>query len=319
MRRTYVRVGLAAAGLSMVAAACGGGDPGRDDDGAVSSGIAPTSTTASVTAPSESTGPAPPTTAEGGTAPPATAPRITRTAPTTATPDGGDGGPPATSAPAARTDGSLGPPGAFARTLLRPTPATAIVVERFHQRGAEPRTRSVTFAVDTLRQVTGKSVDSRAPVQLDGTGQAWTADQIRSVADRSSRVPQGGSTAVLRVLFLGGAYEGSSSVLGVAVRGDTLAVFSESVTRASTPALSGGTIEEAVLVHELGHLLGLVDLVRKTGRADPDHPEHSPNPRSVMYWAVETDLIGQVLSGPPPREFDEADLADLRALRDGAE
>jgi hypothetical protein len=37
-----------------------------------------------------------------------------------------------------------------------------------------------------------------------------------------------------------------------------------------------------------------------------------------MYWAVESSLVGQVLNGPPPREFDAADLADLDALRNGA-
>jgi hypothetical protein len=232
---------------------------------------------------------------------------------------GGEDGPPPTVTADPGADGSLGPPGAFARTILRPRPATVVVVECFHQRGAEPQRSSIDFATATLRNVTGKTVDVRDSLPLAGSGEDWTADEIRALADRSSRVTQGGAYAVLRVLFLGGTFEGSDSILGVAVRGDTLALFSDSIDGATTPVLSGAAIEEAVLVHELGHLLGLVDLARNTGRADPEHPGHSRNPASVMYWAVESDLIGQVLTGPPPREFDEADLADLRALRDGAE
>jgi hypothetical protein len=36
-----------------------------------------------------------------------------------------------------------------------------------------------------------------------------------------------------------------------------------------------------------------------------------------MYWAVESSLVTQLLSGGPPRNFDADDLADLRAIRGG--
>ena len=68
-------------------------------------------------------------------------------------------------------------------------------------------------------------------------------------------------------------------------------------------------------MHEVGHLLGLVDLVLDTGRADPEHPGHSSNRSSVMYWAVESTLITDVLAGGPPRDFDADDLRDLAAIR----
>jgi hypothetical protein len=104
----------------------------------------------------------------------------------------------------------------------------------------------------------------------------------------------------------------------VTVRGDVIAVFADQVAAAATPIVSRAAIEDAVLLHELGHVLGLVDLARDTKRADKDHPGHSANPGSVMYWAVESSLVGQVLNGPPPHDFDRDDLADLAALRNGA-
>ena len=67
-------------------------------------------------------------------------------------------------------------------------------------------------------------------------------------------------------------------------------------------------------MHEVGHLLGLVDLVLETGRQDPEHPGHSRNRGSVMYFAVESTLVGDLLGGGPPTRFDDADRADLRAI-----
>jgi hypothetical protein len=287
---------------------------------------APTTTTAAVAADT----PAPATTTDPNDGPDADADAATP-APTTTRPRGGGAAsapmpedptaPPPGSGdvePTPADDGRLGPPGAYARTLLRPQPATTIVVERFHQRDAAPSRAAFAFAENTLRSVTAKPVSVRPSVELSGGARSWTADELRQTANAVGRVTAGSTTAVLRLLFVHGTFEGQDSVLGVAVRGDVIAIFSDAIDGARTPVLAGDTIEEAVIVHELGHVLGLVDLARDTGRADPEHPGHSRSSRSVMYWAVESSLIGQVLTGPPPREFDAQDRADLEALRQGA-
>lgn len=313
MRRfvPFLLVGL------LVLAACGPDAADRED-------AAPVPSTTAV--PEEGTGADAGASAPGAPAPPAASPPTTR-------PPGGGGGTTATSRPEDPTapppgsgdveptpadDGRLGPPGAYARTLLRPQPATMIVIERFHQRDAAPSPAALAYATDALRSVTTKPVDVRPAVELAGGARSWTADELRRTADAAGRVTAGGTTAVLRLLFVHGTFEGQDTVLGVAVRGDVVAIFSDAIDGARTPVLAGDTIEEAVLVHELGHVLGLVDLARDTGRADPEHPGHSRSSRSVMYWAVESSLIGQVLTGPPPREFDAQDRADLEALRQGA-
>lgn len=305
--------------VSLLVAACAGG---ADDDVATSSTtVLPT--TSGAPAPDDSAPPpAGPATTAGRAGSDTAAPTTARAErpPATTAPDQADPAPGAGDVqPTPADDGRLGPPGAYARTLLRPRPATRLVVERFHQRDAQPAARTVSLADSTLRRVTGgKDVEVRASTLLEGGGQEWSADQIRALADASGRVAAEGSTAVLRLLFLRGSFRGDDSALGVAVRGDVVAIFSDAIDSARTPVSSSDAIEEAVVIHELGHLLGLVDLARDTGRDDPEHPGHSTNSKSVMYWAVESSLIGQVLTGPPPREFDAADLADLEALRNGA-
>ena len=328
--RSRPLVVLALAGALLVAACGGDRSGGKDGDEGPSVYGADTTTTAAEPAPADpnskgATAGTPTTAARTGTT---NRPPGGRATTTTAAPanDGG-GGPPATEPapgsgdvrPTATDDGSQGPPGAFARTLLRPQPATAIVLERAAQTGASIAPAAVNRSAGVVAEVAGKPVDVRPQATISSTDTDWTADEVRATADSAAgRVPQGNGKAVLRLLLLKGTFEGSQDVLGVAVRGDVLAVFVDNIAGAATPLVSRQAIEDAVLLHELGHVLGLVDLARNTGRADKEHPGHSSNSASVMYWAVESSLIGQVISGPPPRDFDAEDLADLRALRDGA-
>lgn len=79
-------------------------------------------------------------------------------------------------------------------------------------------------------------------------------------------------------------------------------------------------VERAVLVHEYGHLLGLVDcgLPMQTPRADPDLPCHSRNRESVMSALGPSRSADQWLlrdgTGPVWR-FDEHDWRDIRAYQ----
>jgi hypothetical protein len=255
-----------------------------------------------------------PTTTGGGTV--TTARNSTGT--TTAT-SGGSGGDRTVAPPADSPDsGARGGPGAFARTMLRPQPATRLVVEVLAQQGAAPTDATLSHLHQVLADVSKKQVTLVPTASIPAGDGTYNDADIRAMSDRHAKHAQGNGQAVIRLLFLTGRYEQEKSVLGVAVRGDTAAVFSDMVRGASTPFAPARTIEDAVTIHEVGHLLGLVDIVLKTGRADPKHEGHSSNPESVMYWAVESDIVAQALGGPPPREFDNADKADLAALRNGA-
>lgn len=207
--------------------------------------------------------------------------------------------------------------GGFARTLLQPSPAERIVVDVIFERGAGPSRASLDHAVATLRSVTGKEVTTTATA-VDVSQQSWTGAELRSLADDAAPTRQGGGTAALRVLFVRGGLADNDGAVGVAVRADVLAVFADRLDETSSPLVSRSRMEDAVLMHEVGHLLGLVDLVIDTGRDDPEHPGHSRNTGSVMYWAVESTLVGQALNGPPPTEFDSQDREDLAKIRSGA-
>ena len=209
-----------------------------------------------------------------------------------------------------------GPPGSFAPAVLRPQASARVVLELHSAPGVEPSAPTVEHLRATLAATIGKPIEVTTGAAASGAT-TWSDRSIREAADTGAATAQGDGTAVLRLLFLHGTFEGDGGILGVAVRGDVAAVM---VDRASSAAgLLGDpqSIVTSVATHEVGHLLGLVDLVLSTGRADPDHPGHSANPASVMYWAVESDLISSVLGARPPRDFDADDLADLRAIASG--
>jgi hypothetical protein len=232
-------------------------------------------------------------------------PPSTRGQPSTSTTAGAPGG-----------LGTPGAPGADAALYLRPAPRPSLRVQVLIEPGAEPRQGTLDRVTSDLRRVSGKSVTVTGGALPESGGWEWTPAAIESsAAARSPSVP--GDVAVLQVLFLGGRYAGDDGVLGISVNSRVFAVFSDQVERAATALVGPERIELAVTIHELGHLLGLVDLYLHTGRADPDHPGHSTNPRSVMYWAVESDVVADLLRGGPPVDFDAADLADLAVIRDG--
>ncbi|MEY2453754.1 MAG: hypothetical protein QOD92_3328 [Acidimicrobiaceae bacterium] len=227
----------------------------------------------------------------------------------------GNGGAPSVGNPSPGPDqiDSTGPPGSFAPAILRPSQSSEVVVEVRTQAGAGPQQASLDHLTSVLRSVTGKTVTVTGGPSIGGGATSWSADDLRSTG--AAGAAQGNGRAVIHLLFVHGDFSGDSSVLGVAVRGDTAAVFVDQVNGASTPLVGSGGIESAVVTHEVGHLMGLVDLFLHTGRQDPDHPGHSTNPGSVMYWAVESNLVADLLQGGPPKDFDSADLADLQTIR----
>lgn len=253
--------------------------------------------------------------------PPATD-RSGRPVPTTARGSGGATRPTTTGGGRITTDPIPGAaargPGDFAGVLLQAQPATRLVVDVLRQPGADPRDGSVDRIASVLADVSGKPVRVSDSIATGITGDTHSAEEIRDAADEFGTTAQGRGTAVIRVLFLAGRYSGGESALGVAVRGDTFAVFPAQIQRAASPLASRSLVERAVVTHELGHLLGLVDLYLDRRRADPSHPGHSRNSGSVMFWAVESDLVTTVLGGPPPVDFDDDDRADLNAVRGGA-
>lgn len=209
----------------------------------------------------------------------------------------------------------VGAVGSMGARYLRPSESERVLVQVLVQDGAAPQPAVPERIGQVLASLSGKPV-SVTTAAVPGGPRSWSSDDLRALAD-SSAPAQTTQQAVLTLLFLRGGFAQNESAVGVAVRGDVAAVFAERVTEAAGVFGRRSAVEDAVALHEVGHLLGLVGLVVDTGRADPDHPGHSPNQGSVMYYAVESTLLGSVLAGGPPRDFDQDDLDELARIRNG--
>lgn len=124
--------------------------------------------------------------------------------------------------------------------------------------------------------------------------------------------------SVIRVYILvtNGNFE-DPNVLGVAYRNTSLCLFGKKIADHSGGLTQPSKVklETTVLTHEIGHILGLVDVgsPMQTPHKDGQHGSHCTNENCLMYFAVETiDFLSFLGSGPVPT-LDTDCKADLQA------
>lgn len=209
--------------------------------------------------------------------------------------------------------------GANAEALLRPE-VPRLVVEVAVQEGvaADPQ------AIDHLVGILEREADKPEGVEAVRTTFAddrerWSPQDLRQVADEQRTRWSDEQTATVFVLYVRGAFEDEDAI-GVAYNASEAALFPERWEGLLEGLLAtDADVERAALTHEVGHLLGLVELVYDSAhdREHPDAPGHSRSEDSVMHPAVETTAVGRVFDGPPPDDFDAADRDDLEQQRTG--
>ncbi len=217
-----------------------------------------------------------------------------------------------------------GIPGGLTLACLSDDKYTSMVVEIDYEAGYMPEQSSTDLLKTRLEQVCNKPQGIEivlTETNFEHEGQ-WSASDVREKGwNEKSNNPQSDSTLYWQAIFPSGQYA-NDGVLGVAVDASTIAIFGEAVDDAEGPIFnrpSAEEIENSVLVHEFGHLLGLVNLVYQSpvDHEDDEQKGHSNNEDSVMYWAVESANIGNIITGELPDDFDSDDLNDLAGMLSG--
>lgn len=316
------RVGVVAVAACLATAACGAG--GAKGPGSVGDpSLIPDPTTTAGPNPQAGARTTTPATTRN-TSPAAPAGRAPAPVPYHGGPQGGSGNSgfaAATPPPASADTAALGGSGSYARVLLHPLPATSIQIELLEQSGATPNTAALTYDIAMVHKVTQKPVAVGKTLPVPGGSAQWTPQAMATLVDHYGTTNTANApVAILHLLFVHGQLANSSGVLGVAFRGDILAIFPDQTQ--GQISLSNDRVLESIYTHETGHLMGMVDEVLHDNRADPNDPNqpsaHNPDKGSVMYYAIDTTGLTSVFTGGPPIDFDAADYADFARLRSGA-
>lgn len=233
-----------------------------------------------------------------------------------------------------RTEPTLSP-----AAFLRDEPYPDLIVEIDHTDDYEPTQEAISVLERALRNVTDKrSIVFTQPQQIRDLPEQQNNTELieahRATLDRGDNE----TAAILHVLYVNGEYEETPGAIGLAFAAGRIApvfLYAEQIkelqTASEIPDLplpqdpqnpAPEKVERAVLVHEAGHVLGLVNngAPMATDREDQDHPRHSQNEDSVMYWAVENNraLFEMFQDGEHiPYHFDTNDEEDLRRVREG--
>ena len=143
--------------------------------------------------------------------------------------------------------------------------------------------------------VVPKSLDEMREISVQNKT-SWTVEDILNLAQANRKGQSSETESHFVILFLGGYFnDGSKDItgtVGVSLGGTTIIAVFKDVVR-STDTLSNPLVsryvEQATIIHEMGHALGLVDngLPMKEFHKDADNGAHCDNPDCVMYWLNE--------------------------------
>ncbi len=109
--------------------------------------------------------------------------------------------------------------------------------------------------------------------------------------------------AVIWMVYLNGASEfdeGGMRALGISYDASSVAIFQQNLEETTVPEVRE-TVEAMVLVHEGGHLFGLVNngLPMVNAHEDALHARHDAHSDCIMFHRIETGDVERLASRPP--------------------
>ena len=183
-----------------------------------------------------------------------------------------------------------------------PDPSSLTQLQKFLEAHLN-KSGGITFQVNDPLPVTGKSHFSIA--------------EIRSLESKSRKTFAKDKRLSVFILFVDGNAdrdEDRQKLLGHAHLSSSIVIYEKTLqdVTADPTQPPRGILETAILEHEFGHLLGLVDngSPEQSQHRDLDHRFHCANPECLMHYSLGSGQSGVLLTSVPTLDQDCED--DLR-------
>jgi hypothetical protein len=208
--------------------------------------------------------------------------------------------------------------GSSANELLSNNTYKSLKVEVQYMTGFEPDAQAINhlqnFITGFVNKPNGVTVVTKEIAAIPNT--TLTVDDIINIEKANRTAFSSANEIAIYILYTNGVYT-DNNVLGVAHRNTSATLFGKKIKDNSggLGQTSRTKLEATVLEHEVGHLLGLVDIgtTMQTQHKDAAHDSHCNNQDCLMYYASETtDVLGFLLTGNIP-SLDANCMADLRS------
>ena len=173
------------------------------------------------------------------------------------------------------------------RRQLGPNPLTIEVV---YANGTQPSLSSLAVLEDRIRTYSVDG-DNRSIAftfeTFEPDKDVYYSRNLRDLEDEHRVYFNDDNKSALFVLYLNGRFSISNAV-GFAYDDSSFAIFQENIIDylgSTSIPVSLHSYEASILVHEWGHIIGLVNIGYTSnvpGRHDDAHPHHSTSPKSVI-------------------------------------
>ncbi len=180
--------------------------------------------------------------------------------------------------------------GASADELLKDDRFTSLAVEVQYMKGFKPDARAIeilTFLRQHLHKPGGIYFYQKQIKPVQGT--ILSRKQVDGIRRSNRTIYTKKNQIAVYILYTNGRFE-NPYILGHAFRNTSIVIYGKVVKDnenvSSFPTQT--TIESTLLLHEMGHLLGLVnkDSQMQADHADTAHEAHCMNPECFMYWSI---------------------------------
>jgi hypothetical protein len=147
---------------------------------------------------------------------------------------------------------------------------------------------------------------------------SFSANDLRSLEDKQRTQYTQNENLTAYIFYADQEYAGNtneSKVIGLAYGSTSMCIFEKTVDDNSggLGQVSRKNLETSVLIHEFGHVLGLVNTGTSMVQNHESTPGHCDNENCLMYYASETASLTGFLGGDPIPELYLQCLADLQA------